>query len=426
MQIKVTKSIHIEQSDFLEDAWVRSLSYAALDRDVLIESVLIGQQREFYYYHNHIEDPRPVLPYGLTRRSEDNGRTWTVVERRPHFRPLRGRVRLEMWGPSFILHPRRGWLARVYASNEDVPGLKAWDKGSPVQHSGRIWVQYSVDAGLTWTEPEQLIVCGAEYDADHWAPGVWVGRATGFVEAVVPVYVDDDTFVLPMNKAAYEPGRDGLAGYQSGLLLGRWMSPTSIEWNGGRYVYIDRPYSIFGADEPCLARLPDGRLLMSLRVQATGQASDPPGRRYFATSSDMGKTWSTPDFFRYDDGGDVYNPGCLGHILRAAKNGRMYLITHLLDRPSPNGQLPRDFLHVVEFDADTLRVRRDTVTVIEGFAQPPEKWDDCWYSNWVWYEDRQTKNLVLFMTGNPGDQGRHDRCNVPPHSFRYELDPPGV
>jgi len=54
MQIKVTKSIHIEQSDFLEDAWVRSLSYAALDRDVLIESVLIGQQREFYYYHNHL------------------------------------------------------------------------------------------------------------------------------------------------------------------------------------------------------------------------------------------------------------------------------------------------------------------------------------------------------------------------------------
>ncbi|MBN1345517.1 MAG: hypothetical protein JXQ73_22685 [Phycisphaerae bacterium] len=69
----------------------------------------------------------------------------------------------------------------------------------------------------------------------------------------------------------------------------------------------------------------------------------------------------------------------------------------------------------------TLRVKRETVTVVESrkpdLGQPP----NIRFSNWRRYEDRQTKNVVLLMTGCPGDVGRHETCGVPQHGYRYEI-----
>ncbi len=422
--IRVSKSIHIEQPDIIEEAWVRSVDYVSPTAPVLLESVCIGQQREFYFYHNKIENKGKPLPYGMILRSTDNGKTWEKIEEWVHFRSLSDQRRLETWEPSLIPHPKTGALARIYFSNEDIPGTKSWDKGSPVDHTGRIWCQFSADRGTSWSRPKQLIIKGEEYNEDHWAPGVWIGKATGRVEAVRPIYISDDTFLIPFQASRYR--QDQLLGnqFQSSCLIGAWRDNQAIDWELGDYVFIERPDSIFGGDEPSVAVLADGRVIMTLRVQVDCRPGSPPGWRYFVISSDQGRTWSKPDFFRYEDGGDVYNCGCLGHILRSKKNGRPYLITHILDQPSSNGQLPRDFLQIAEVNPKNLRVIRDSVTVIEGKAQPPEKWDNCWYSNWVWYEDRETKNLVLFMTGNPGDQGRYEGCGVPAHSFRYEIELP--
>lgn len=44
------------------------------------------------------------------------------------------------------------------------------------------------------------------------------------------------------------------------------------------------------------------------------------------------------------------------------------------------------------------------------------------FSNWARYEDRVTGNLILFMTGCPGNVGRHETCGVPPHNYRYEIE----
>jgi hypothetical protein len=422
--IKVNKSIHISQPDILEEAWVRSVNYVSSTAPVLLESVSIGGQLEFYFYHHGIENKGQPLPYGIIRRSMDNGKTWEKIEDWVHFKPLNEQRRLQTWEPSFIPHPKTGALARIYFSNEDIPGTKSWDKGSPVDHTGRLWYQFSTDCGNSWSPPKQLIISGDEYDENHWGPEIWIGKGTGRLEAVWPVYVSENTFLLAFQSSLYRQGQALVNKFQTACLIGTWRNNQTIDWEFSRYVFIDPPHSIYGADESSLAVLPDGRIIMTIRVQVDCQPGNPPGRRYFATSSDLGKTWSTPDYFRYEDGGDVYNCGCLGHILRSGKNGRYYLITHILDQPSSNGQLPRNFLQIAEVNTKTLRVVRDSVTVIEGKVQPREKWDSCWYSNWVWYEDRETKNLVLFMTGNPGDQGRFEGCGVPPHSFKYEIELP--
>jgi hypothetical protein len=422
--IKVKKSIHIFQPDNLEEAWVRSVNYVSPAEPVLLESVCIGGQREFYFYHNGIENKGKPLPYSIIRRSLDNGKTWETIEDLVHFHPISDRRRIQNWEPSFIPNPKTGALARIYFSNEDIPGTKSWDKGSPVDHTGRIFYQFSADCGNSWSPPRQLIVNGAEYNENHWAPDVWIGKGTGRLEACWPVYISEKTFILPFQKSRCSLGEPLVNQFQCGCLVGTWRNNQAIDWEVGGYVFVDRPYSIYGADEPSVAVLPEGRVIMTIRVQVDCGPGNPPGRRYYATSDNLGKTWSTPDYFRYEDGGDVYNCGCLGHILRSGKNGRYYIITHILDQPSSNGQLPRNFLQIAEVNPKTLRVIRDSVTVIEGQDLPQEKWDSSWYSNWVWYEDRETKNLVLFMTGNPGDQGRFDGCGVPPHSFKYEIELP--
>ena len=68
-----------------------------------------------------------------------------------------------------------------------------------------------------------------------------------------------------------------------------------------------------------------------------------------------------------------------------------------------------------------FRVLRDTVTVIDANETAGGKPAMIDFSNWRWYEDRETKDVVMVMTGCPGDKGRFEACGVPPHSYRYDI-----
>ena len=56
---------------------------------------------------------------------------------------------------------------------------------------------------------------------------------------------------------------------------------------------------------------------------------------------------------------------------------------------------PRTSLHIAELDTEKVRVKRDTIAIID--TKHPEHHYWVRYSNWCRIEDRDTKNLLLYM-----------------------------
>ncbi len=421
-KIKVTRSIHIEQPGILEEAAVVSVRYIATDRPVLMESVAYGGQREYYFRARDICDSgyRPAEP--VIRRSEDNGRTWKTVETWVQYKPLGGQRRLQKNPPMFHLHPRTSSLLRLYFSNEDIEGILPWDPASPTGKTGRLYTEISTDGGATWSAPRQLVIKGAEFDEIHWGPEIRYGRNFGYPESVEPLYLDDRRFLLPFAGDIPE-GENGPMNSKSACLIGTWRDDGWADWEMSAYATVPKPYSVQGGCEPGIALLRGGTLLMTMRVLVHQETAPPgiSGSRYFVISRDLGKTWSAPEPLRFDDGQILNTPACMGQLYRSGKNGRLYLIDNILDRPV-FGHDPRYPLRIVEVDEATFRLKRQTLTTIE--TRDEQQGRTIRFSNWARYEDRETKNLILFITGCPGNEGRHEACGVPPHSYRYEVEFP--
>ena len=50
--------------------------------------------------------------------------------------------------------------------------------------------------------------------------------------------------------------------------------------------------------------------------------------------------------------------------------------------------------------------------------------EDIRVSNFRWHEDRETGDIVLFMTACPGNRPRTSDCGCPMHSYRYDIHLP--
>lgn len=418
--IRIRKSIHIEQPDVLVEALVQSLGYASARRNVLMEHVTRGLQRRTWFTTNKITEPHFEPPPGLIRRSEDNGKIWNVTEEWASYRPREektGKEEYFLYSPNFFPNPRTDQVVRVYTQVESVRGLFPWDAGNPWFQTGRIYSQYSGDGGFSWSSPKQLVTRGG--DAVHWAPGIAYGVNGANIEGVNPVPLGGDRFLLPSWSRRMGETKPI---WHSAAFIGTWTGDgDSIEWDMTAVCTVDKRWSNNGGDEPSLVLLPDGRLLMTMRVRTDpGDGTILSSGKFWTVSADLGKTWAEPEPLRYTDGSQVLCPANLANIFLSLKTGKLYIVTNILDRPT-YGCRPRFTLQIAEMDMGSFRVLKNTVTVIDANDTAGGREPTTDFSNFRWYEDRETKDIVLVMTGCPGDKGRSETCGVPPHSFRYDI-----
>ncbi len=410
--IAVSRSVHFDVASPAQQAQVTDISYASIAHNALIKCI--------------------GTPQGcLIRRSEDNGKTWTTTETWQGSAPIEGDRYLERDTPVFFLDPNTGWMLRVFMECESLRGVPPWDDKSPVIATRRLYTQVSKDEGKTWGARQQLIQAGAGYDAVHWAAGVWYGKNSLAVEGTHILKLGDGTILMPYwgyrlheNDSIRSP-QDGWTTSVNGCFLGKWRADGSgVDWDGGTPMTLPRKYSVDGADEPSIVVLPDGRLFMVIRARVMSDSKTAlPGLKHFSLSGDSGRTWSEGEPLLYDDGSYPYSPACLGNVLRSEKNGRYYLITNLNSAPGSNCD-PRNTLQIAELDVARMCIRKSTVTPIETRTgeQPP----NIRFSNFRWVEDRETQDIVLYLTACPGDVGRSPTCGCPPQSFRYDIRLPAV
>ncbi len=419
----IEPKLHVPAPHALGYAQTMHIGYAAPSGPVLLESLLVqDEQRQ-----------RQVL----IRRSEDHGDTWRVVEHFPE--DVQDAGRLWRRYPPIVVAPPRAelpWLriVNIGAHRTDIP---PWDGARhPLWRTLRPFVQYSADAGHTWSPLEPLTIDDPPPAAGQWMRDVFTNRNGMYICNSPAVYTPDGAVLLTAYAArlfdtgdildpSIPPARanpDGAIERMAVCLRLDWSTGSlRPRWSAGAWVRLDQRCSCDGVAEPAIDYLPDGRLLMVLRARVyphTGQTH--PAAHYFALSADHGATWSDPQPLVYDDGTWAYSPACLAHVVRCPRSGAVWVLTNLADGPCYNCD-PRDRLYLLRLDPTTCRIVRDSMRLL--VAQDPSitPAGAVRLSNFQWFIHRVTGRLVLLLTpSGPNQPG--EVPSLVSHNLRYDVD----
>jgi hypothetical protein len=321
------------------------------------------------------------------RYSKDNSRTWSapVEEKTGEKRPE------GMWRK----HPRGGyldpatgrflefWVEGVLPTDDPLEGMRRWN------------IFYR-----TGGRSHQVIHEGEEFDARHPMPGIYTGKNMLMLGDVpsLPITLKDGTILLPAISTSLGPdgkvyNPTGGYTYTDALILhGSWKGGR-LAWRAGPPLQADPARCTRGFDEPTLAELPDGRVMIVLRG-SNDRNYNLPGYKWIAFSSDGGFRWSEPKPWTYHDGEPFFSPSACSQLLRRS-NGRLYWAGHIT-AANPRGNRPRYPVWLGEVDQRTGLLIRGSLTKIDDrgageseilMLYPP-------YAR----EDRETREIAVQMT----------------------------
>jgi hypothetical protein len=336
-----------------------------------------------------IDDTKACLPAEaqvVEALSHDAGRTWRLDE------SSRKSISLAR-DCSYALDEQTGILMRHYVNYRN--GYSADGSFAKARHD--VMLEYSRDGGQTWSEPQRI-------NGDQ-----------RYYTDIVPL--SDGTMFWPF----YERVEGTDYHHRVGTVVGRWnLNGSTVDWEQTGWIEVCPDESETGLAEPSVAQFADGRLFMVLRmgaVWATKNSSGRPSVKLYCISNDGGRSWSRPESLRYEDGQYVYSPASFQQTFHSIKNGRVYVLMNIIDKPT-TGCDPRTALHLIEIDDKTLRAKRGTLTVID--EKHPEHHDLVRFSNWQTFQDRQSRNLILFMRQNMSEYCPI-RFGYDNNQYRYEI-----
>ena len=330
-----------------------------------------------------------TIDVAFYRESRDHGRTWsTAVERPTGERRPEGMLRR---------HPRAAWVdpyngrliefrvEGVLPSDDPLEGLRQWN------------IYYTVDGGAT----QQLVHRGSEFGPRHALPGVWTGKNSVMIGDMTgrPLAVGHGRILLPVSISVidaegklYNPS-GAYTYHDSGVLIGTWRGKRQIEWEMGEAIKANPARATRGMDEPTLAQLADGRLLVVMRG-SNEKRPELPSYRWHSFSSDGGRRWTEPAPWTYSNGEPFFSPSACSQLL-PHPNGRLYWLGNITPE-NPRGNRPRYPFVLGEVDRRSGLLVRESIRVIDDKA--PDDDPLLTLSNFFAREDRQSGGIALHMT----------------------------
>ena len=202
-------------------------------------------------------------------------------------------------------------------------------------------------------------------------------------------------------------------------IIGDRRPDGTFSWRLGQPIRIAPETSSRGLDENAVAELRDGRLAAVCRGD-NSMFPDKPGYKWLSFSADRGNTWSAPVPFPCTEGPPIESGANGSAIFRSFKDGRLYWIGNLCVRGRrPKGNFPRTPLVVARVSEAPFGIVRDSIAVVD--EQGPGEPDNVQMSNFRFYQDRETGELVLFYT-RYSERSAKDWMDADYYRLRVRLD----
>ncbi|MCC6489415.1 MAG: exo-alpha-sialidase [Candidatus Hydrogenedentes bacterium] len=338
------------------------------------------------------------------RYSDDNGATWTDWQSDSANEIVKGQDFWWQWNPNGIPavceDGASGRLVRVNM-------LRGFEGGDPRAVGLRTlhhftFYQCSTDSGSTWGPRKQLVyeeapelAAGSSLEAVRETSEFLAKNQCWFYYNIVSP--KGGGIVLPVSRQSWRSDEDGAPYLYDGPMcfLGNWNDTRrDYDWTASDPVTISRKVTGY-LEEPWLAELQDGQLLLDMRGTNAG-IPDAPGRHWYSLSKDGGKTWTSPVDWRYDDSQQFYSPATMAKIMRHSQTGKLYWFGNISSGPA-SGNSPRYPLCVAEIDESKPALRRSTLTAIDDF-DPARHTPRVQFSNFFVFENRETHAFEIYLS----------------------------
>lgn len=313
--------------------------------------------------------------------SRDNGRTWSEPQPWLRGRPVQG-GRLRYAEPAALFDEDTGKL--VVLVDENLYPDDKLDTDSPIKVMQTI---YDPATG-SWTPPKDLALTPGRYLAMSFSFPIKTSQGKLLFPAMRPLL---DERGKPIHYQGCWATAD-----ESLTVIGEYGADGELRWQLGAPVPVDLKKTSRGLDENTLAELGDGRLAMICRGD-NSMYPERPGYKWLSFSEDGARTWSTPVPLPCDKGEPLESSATGSAFFRSPKTGKLYWLGNLcIHGERPKGNYPRVPLVIAEVQEEPFALRRDTLTVVGQrlFGEPAQ----VQMSNFRFYLDRQTGDLVIFLT----------------------------
>lgn len=381
-------------------AWVASLSplLAAPARpELLVKEVFVRHDRgrpAAAGFVSYVSNREPVLMHCFGREdysdgyddyavqiSPDNGRTWSDPEIR--------------WQSTQVPGGRMRYAEpAAYFDSEHEQLIVLIDHTLYPDDKLNVDTEYGLELNLydarrrRWTERREL---------------TFPDQRTPAMSFSFPIKTASGRLLFPgMRKAL---GSDGKAIHFQGLwapvdemvtVIGEWTATGLLTFRVGQALNIEPERSSRGLDENTLIQLAGGRIAAVCRGDNSAYP-EKPGYKWLSFSADEGVTWGPAQPLPADQGEPLQSGANGSALFRSIKNGRLYWLGNLALRGErPRGNWPRSPLCLVEVQEEPFALKRDTVFAVDerGFNDSPR----VQLSNFRFYQDRPTGDLVIFLT----------------------------
>jgi hypothetical protein len=322
------------------------------------------------------------------RYSDDYGDAWSAPEERPTGE-RRPEGMLRRHPRCCYLDPRTGrflefWVEGILPHDDPLEGMHEWNVFY------RMWIHGSRG------DANQIIQQGAGFNARHPLPGIYTGRNMVMLGDVasVPITVGNTILVpaivttLGPDGQIYNPTH-GYTYTDALVLHGTWKGDQLI-WRASEPVKGDPARSTRGMDEPTLAQLKDGRLMMVMRG-SNDRNPALPGYKWVSYSTDGGHRWTAPVPWTFTDGTSFFSPSACSQLVEHS-HGKLYWLGHIT-AANPRGNRPRYPLYLAEVSRSSGLLVRDTLVKIDD-RQPVDDESLMIYSIYG-REDRRTGELAI-------------------------------
>lgn len=380
------------------------------------------------------------------RESFDNGRSWGDWHDayKENFARMKGGERLWEYGARNVYHPvNRHYLTlkmeRLFVDNHQSAYDRFWKECAADSFYDHSFL--AIRDEETNVEAMQLLRYESGPESGDLTEADYIRNNYSYSLGDIVIAANGDILIamsIPVAKCCQMAGLNSDTFFPScpeqvfGMIIarGHWEPETRrYRFRFSKPVVISDLQSSRGIDEPTLAELPNGRIVVVFRGSnlhfppwRTRIEPGTPGFKWYTWSDDGGQTFTAPQPWHFDSGEVVYSSASISKIFKSEKNHRHYWIGNITDPTVTHGNFPRYPLHIVELDSRFGTAKAETLQIIDTRRQGESKFLEL--SNFTLLQDRQSGVVEVYLAkcGMHSPDGRQDVHKG--ESWRYLLTLP--